>query len=318
MMAINEITDADIREYILGKSSAEKTEQLDELSFFDEYSDRISAAERELVDEYVNKSLSAAETLAFESHYLTSGIRRERVRFAGTLAKYSAELQPATVRKTEKASFFDLLRQRFFVLQLGAAAIVLILISIFAWVIFRDRSPAEIAQNSPTDPIAQVPSASDDGEPDPPPLQSSTAGNAAPVVEPRVIPDRPVTVPTPRPSRPKERPTNLAIFVLTPALRSASFQTIDIPSGNSSAEFRLRLETEDSGPIAAEIVDVRTQSKVWSSQKVTNQKGRSGSTASIQVPTRALKAGEYRITLSRATEDNGPEKVGDYFFRVAP
>jgi hypothetical protein len=70
MMAINEITDAEIREYILGKSPAEMAERLDELSFSDEYSELIGAVERELIDCYVSKSLNPDERLAFESNYL--------------------------------------------------------------------------------------------------------------------------------------------------------------------------------------------------------------------------------------------------------
>ena len=318
MMAINEITDADIREYILGKSPAEKAERLDELSFFDEYSGRIGAVERELIDGYVTENLSRDERSAFEANYLTSSIRRERVRFAETLSKYLAEPHPATIQIPEKSSFFDLLRQRFFVLQFGAAAVVLLLMGTFAWIVFRDRSPSEIAQNSPTGPISQIPSVADDREPEAAPVESPTAGDAAPVVEPRLIPDRPVTVRTPRPSKPKETPTNLAIFVLTPALRSSSFQTIDIPPGTVSAEFRLRLETEDSGPVTVEVLDMRTGSRIWSSQKVSPRKGKSGSTASIRVPARAVKAGEYQITLSQPAMNNELEKVGDYFFRVAP
>jgi hypothetical protein len=317
MMAINEITDAEIREYILGKGPAEKAERLDELSFFDEYTERIGAMERELVDDYVSENLNPGERLAFESHYLSSPIRRERVRFASALAKYSDEPHPAAGQISEKASIFDLFRQRFFVLQLGAAALLLVLIGTFAWVVFRERTP-EIAQNAPADPVQPAPSVPENTIPPSSPAESPTAADAAPVIAPRVIPERPVISSTPRPSKPKEAPPSLATFVLTPALRSPSFQTIEIPSGANTAEFRLLLEVEDADPIAAEVVDMRTQSRIWSSQKVSPRKGRSGSTASIQVPAQAFKAGEYRITLSRSTKDKDPEKIGDYFFRVSP
>ncbi len=317
MMAINEITDADIREYLLGKSSAEKAERLDELSFSDEYSELIGAVERELIDCYVSKGLTPDERLAFESNYLTSPIRREKVRFAEALERYSGELHPATVQTQEKASFFDLFRQRFFVMQFGAAAILLLLIGTFAWSIFRGRSP-EIAQIAPADSISQTASNTGNAEPQTAPAESAAVPDAGPVVDPVTPPSRPVIVPTPRPAKPKETPSGLAIFVLTPALRSSSYQTIVIPSRTITAEFQLRLETEDLGPVAAEIVNVRTQSRIWSSHRVSTRKGTSGSTANIRVPAQAFNAGEYRITLSRSTKEDGPEKVGDYFFRVAP
>lgn len=317
-MAITELTDAEIREYLLGKCSTDKSGWLDELSFSDQFSDRIGTVERDLVDEYVNNSLNPDERSAFESHYLNSPIRRERVIFAEAFAKYSEGPHTTSVPNPVKTSIFDLFRQSFAGIRLAAAALLLVFIGTAAWLILRHQA-AEVALDPQIAPVPEAAATSENRELA---AEPSDPMSAAPVdepssSEPRVTPPRRSNTSSPVRSKPRETKPSLAIFVLSPALRSTAFQPVEIPSGTLSTEFRLRLETDGPGPFAAEVVDLRTGTAIWSARRIPVQRSRSGPSASIRVPARTLNAGEFRISLTRAVNPGESEKVGDYFFRVA-
>lgn len=316
-MALNEITDADLREYILGQSPAERADRLDELSFADEYSERIGAAEREMIDDYVSGRLTPEERSAFESSYMASPIRLERVEFAKAFANYVDSTRSAAERSPTRASIFDLFRQRLFVLQLGAVAMLLI-VGAAAWLIFRDAPPT-VALNDPTN-IAPSETRSNELQSTTPASPASTPSDETqtPSSNVNAAPSRQTVTPTPRRAQPKVEQPRLAAFVLTPALRSSSFQQVEIPAGAAAVEFQLRLETDDPGRLSVEIIDLRNRNSVWSAKNLSARKGRAGSTASIRIPSRVLNKGEYQVSLSQNTKDGKSEKIGDYFFRVAP
>jgi hypothetical protein len=75
--------------YLLGLLPDADAEHLDELSLSDdELASRLRAAENDLVDDYVNGALAEETRARFESFYLWSGRRREKVRFARALHRY--------------------------------------------------------------------------------------------------------------------------------------------------------------------------------------------------------------------------------------
>src|SRR5262249_47518718 len=72
-----------IVQYLLGSLSEEETERFDELCFVDdEFAERLSAVENDLVDNYVRGELSGRKLERFDSYYLASPRRREKVKIA--------------------------------------------------------------------------------------------------------------------------------------------------------------------------------------------------------------------------------------------
>src|SRR5215470_1344929 len=72
--------------YLLGMLPTEETERLDELSIVDEeIAARLSAVEYDLVDAYVRGEIRGEGLARFESFYLSSAKRREKVQFARAL-----------------------------------------------------------------------------------------------------------------------------------------------------------------------------------------------------------------------------------------
>ncbi|HKQ77001.1 MAG TPA: hypothetical protein VJ810_25120 [Blastocatellia bacterium] len=75
--------DNELRKYLLGRLPEAEREVFDELSIVDDiFVERLDAIEDDLIDDYVYGEISGTELAQFESHYLASPHRREKVKFA--------------------------------------------------------------------------------------------------------------------------------------------------------------------------------------------------------------------------------------------
>ena len=72
-----------VTQYLLGALPEAEADRLDELSVSDDdFAAALSAAEKDLVDAYVQGELTGTALAQFKSHYLASSLRREKVKFA--------------------------------------------------------------------------------------------------------------------------------------------------------------------------------------------------------------------------------------------
>ena len=96
--------DQRVVQYLLGSISDEEANRLDELSIAnDEFAERLRAVEDDLVDAYVRGHLSGDSLDRFQSHYLASPYRREKVRFAESLLAL-CDRAPAAPRQSEQTA----------------------------------------------------------------------------------------------------------------------------------------------------------------------------------------------------------------------
>lgn len=94
-----------LTDYLLGALPEADAEQFDELSFTDdEFAAALQAAENDLVDNYARGELATATRKKFETHYLASPLRREKVAFAEALQSH-AKKHPAL--SSENATFAE-------------------------------------------------------------------------------------------------------------------------------------------------------------------------------------------------------------------
>lgn len=78
-----------LRQYLLGGLSDVQVEDFDELSIIDdEFASQLSEVENDLIDAYVQGTLSGQTRAQFEARYLTSPRRREKVVFAQSLQAF--------------------------------------------------------------------------------------------------------------------------------------------------------------------------------------------------------------------------------------
>lgn len=97
--------DQEIIQYLLGSLPEAETEHLDELSFTDaEFDDVLRAAEKDLVDGYVQGELTGAVLEQFKSRYLISARGREKVEFAQAFQVLAEKYSAAQVPKVGAAT----------------------------------------------------------------------------------------------------------------------------------------------------------------------------------------------------------------------
>jgi len=81
-----------IREYLLGELPANDSSDVEERLLLDDgFYQELLVVEDELIDSYLSGQLSDTETRHFESHFLTTPERYEKLRFARYLKKYVGE-----------------------------------------------------------------------------------------------------------------------------------------------------------------------------------------------------------------------------------
>ena len=81
-----------IKSYLLGQMLEPDESQIETRLLTDrEFYDELSIVEDELIDQYLGGGLSDADRQSFESHFVSSSERKQKVRFARALKKHVAE-----------------------------------------------------------------------------------------------------------------------------------------------------------------------------------------------------------------------------------
>jgi hypothetical protein len=96
-----EYKNENITAYLLGTLPEAEAEHFDELSFTDdEFADTLKAAEKDLVDSYILGELRGDALKQFNSHYLDSPMRREKVEFARAFQLFAEKHFAQTARES--------------------------------------------------------------------------------------------------------------------------------------------------------------------------------------------------------------------------
>jgi DNA repair exonuclease SbcCD ATPase subunit len=129
--------------YLLGALPDAESEIFDELSFTDErFADQLSAAEKDLVDAYVNGELAGENLEKFESYYLATPRRREKVEFAKAFqgfAEKNLTVIESIPKRTLGGFFSNIFVIRRLQLQWGFALAALLLMIFGGW-LFRENA----------------------------------------------------------------------------------------------------------------------------------------------------------------------------------
>jgi len=99
-MSDQQFNEQEILEYLLGSLSETDCERFDALSVSDQgFAEQLGASENDLVDAYVHGELTGATLERFETHYLASALRRDKVELAKSFQAY-AQRHPVQNRET--------------------------------------------------------------------------------------------------------------------------------------------------------------------------------------------------------------------------
>jgi hypothetical protein len=315
-----------ITQYLLGRLSEEEVERLDALSFDnDEFAYRLQSVEDDLVDAYVNGELAGEDLESFNSHYLLTSRRLDKVKFAMAFQLImnrsvpESVREPATIRpeRVDRASSRRPWQALFTVLQppirwgSGIAAMLILLLG--AWLVvdnFRLRSRLGQA-NTERPPLSQ-------SEPELlAQLERERSANWEVGKELERTRDQLKRLEQQQSeSQKRALPRDLAIahFNLSPQTRSIDrATTISIPPGTDYVSFQLELEPGEVHSYRAELKTQSGNQVVWRTGKLNARSSGKSRVIDISLPANLLMPRWYILELSGSS---AAEVEAGYPFRV--
>ena len=326
--------DQQLVRYLLGLLSDQEIERLDELTIVDdEVAWRLRAVENDLVDAYLTGGLIGETLERFETVYLASPRRRQKVEFAGNflravdrvtrpeqgaagesvsepVAAPEATSQPASGSFEQPA-----LRSRAAWI-LSAAAMLLLCAS--AGLLVRHFQVARELNESRRDRTALSQRVSDLEQQ----LKSQEAAHADAIDElERVRASHPQATQQPVTARTPERAGSPSLatiaLALSPVTRSAaSVPTVAIPAGTDRVSFELRLEANEFRRYRVRLIDPATGLIVWRSVEIDAPSLSDSPFILVVVPADILKAQHYSLELFGRRAGSDDEIAASYAFKA--
>jgi hypothetical protein len=317
-------TDEDIALYLLGSQPAEETERLDELSITDdEFVARLQAVEDELVDSYVRGDLTGEKLQAFNSTYLLSQNRRDKVRFASALHDMTNRAVPreqdpgAWSAKKMRGSGVEKPRRMFLgfgpALQWGLAAAALLLVAAGGWLlretfILRDQVTAAREERSTLQQrmreleslLAEQGSSISEKERELEQLRerlARTGQDAGTGPEPASLP-------------------NVVSFLLAAPLRGASqIPSLAVPTDADYVALQLEVEASNYPAYRAELTEPGGAA-AWRSGRLRLRTTLDTKSAGVSIPASLLKPGRYDLVLYGVSSNRPAEVIATYPIKI--
>jgi len=297
--------DDQLVQYVLGLLPETDAERLDEASIADDIlASRLQRVENDLVDAYVSDTLDRETRARFETAYLATPRRREKVEFA---RRFLATVDGAsTTRLVSPVGV-----RRVWPLRVAAA----LLLAVSGGLLYEDVRLNNAAQDAERQIAIQAQRTTslarqlDDARTRERDAQTALA-RAAPA--PR---DRQSAAAGPAASSPPARPA--VAIVLLPQTRSVGpIPTVAVPAAAERVAVQLRLESNDFSSYRAALKDPGTNRIVWRSSALSARSRGAVISVSISVPAGALESQHYSLELTGLHGPDRAEVVGSYVFQV--
>jgi hypothetical protein len=332
--------DAKLVRYLLGLLSNEEAERIDELTIADDdVAWRVRGTENELVDAYVRGGLDGEILEQFETYYLSSPLRLEKVMFARSFLR-NADVAPAPehtepapvaasapvprrIRSASRGSrwFERLLPQTRLSWSLAATAATLLLASgvLLSQDVRQRRHSLQEAQTAKAtlDHRAQELERQLDDQ------RSTNADTAKELASVRdaiaALAQRGQVGQASQStgqSGSSSRSLTTVALVLWPQTRAAgSIPTVTVPPGTDRVALALRIESNDFPGYQAVLRDPATDRVVWRSGSLAARSA-GELTVPVVVPASLLKPQHYSLELLARGVTVNAEVVGSYAFRI--
>lgn len=279
-------SDRRLVDYVLGLLPETEAERVDEASVVDDaVAARLRAVEDDLVDAYVRGTLTGATLQRFETYYLASPRRREKVAFARnfTGAVDRAAVAAPALKVRPRGTFWKLMAVAA-VLLLACAGLVLQTVRLGRGMNVAEQQ-REALDRRAHDLQQQV---SD--------LRAARAADAREAKPP--VPAAP------------EAPA--IALVLMPQTRAVGpVPAVVLPARAQRIEFELRLDSPEATTYQIGLRDPAVNRIVWRSVWMTG----GGSSLTVSLPAGILKPQHYSLDLSSRAADG--DLVGSYAFEIA-
>lgn len=315
--------------YLLGDLPEQEQVRIEDRAFSDpEYLQNVLAVESDLIDEYVRGGLSEHERRQFESRFLASRERRQKVEFARALSAVASE---ATATEPVQwhalvpqaswwESFIAMVRGATPAVRLVVAAASLVVVIGMSWLITQTvRFRAELAQ-------LQAQHQEQRRQQDA--LEQQVIGERARSreLEAQLQGEREQREIAEELARRLEQEraaqaaqSTLASLLLWPGIsRTAGNRPkLVVPQAARLARLQVGLEPEDE--YESFRVELRNAqgSEVWSQRDLRPRPSRAGRVVVLSVPARLLVSGDYELALKGVVAGGAVEEVRYYYFSVA-
>jgi hypothetical protein len=296
--------------YLLGALPAEEAERLDELSIADEeIAARLSALENDLVDAYVRGEVSGEDRERFESVYMASPRRREKVQFARALWKHespSAAIEQASAIAPQSGKGSSASRTAFlprFALQstFGAAAAILLFVAGYLLLenqrLKKETGEAQTRLSIVDQREQQVQKA----------LNEQQSATARAVQELEQL----------RAARNNLDQLNTVSVLLAPPTRGASpIPTVSVRRGTDLLVLLLTLDSDDFPGYRVALKDPATNQVLWRSGPLAAAPAGPKQAVSVAIHAAVLKQQTYIAELTGVPSRGASEVIGGYAFRA--
>jgi len=314
-----------ITRYLLGDLPEQEQIEIEDRAFTDaRVMQDVLAVEADLIDEYVQGRLKDRERRQFETRFLASAERRQKVEFARALAQVaresvltetirrpSAAIAPATLWTALLATF----RSTGPAFRLSLAAASLVLVVGLTWLTvhtLRVRSELAQAQSEQQDLEGRLADERARSQKLADQLQGEQQQRERDQELIREL------------ERPREEPANdrsqsaILSFALLPGVSRSggSATTLTIPQSTRLVRFQIGIQPGDDYKSFRVNVLSSVGRQIWAQDNLSARSGRGGPLVLLSVPARLLSAGEYELALKGVTDDGRTEDVGYYYFKV--
>ncbi|MBX7169404.1 MAG: CHAT domain-containing protein [Pyrinomonadaceae bacterium] len=149
-----EFDQSKLKQYFLEQLPPQEVEEIELLIISDaQFCKELEASETELLEDYLENSLTAEETKRFESNYLITEERNKKLQFLKSLKQFAQKKEQNLIIQNEPPSFFESIKNLFiprkFVFGLGSLALVLTIgiSGYFVWQHYNSPSEVLVALN---------------------------------------------------------------------------------------------------------------------------------------------------------------------------
>jgi hypothetical protein len=320
----NPADDQTLVQYLLGSLPEAETERWDELSIADdEFAMRLSAVEYDLADAYARGELSGWTLERFQTFYLSTAKRREKVSFAESLFSIARQTAPtpapiSTARVERASPQVSVIKSSWLsfltIPRLGFAAAAAMLAVASLVVVDNVRLHHQVSQ-AQSDRVTLVQRERELRAT----LEQQHAANAQVVKELGQVQESLAQLEKKVPARSGGPfPISIASFVLSPQMRGAGqMARLTVPRGTTRCSIRLELEADDFPQYRAALKDAATGQILWRSGPLKAASGGQDRTVSLSIPANLFRQRNYALELSGTPSSGGAaELVSSYVFSV--
>jgi hypothetical protein len=291
------LRDDQLIRHLLGTLPEDEAQRVEEESIVDdEVAARLQVAEDDLVDAYARGTLGGDRLARFESFYLASPLRRDRVAFAKRFVAAVDSASPAEQETSATAAGGWRGARGWFPWSLAAAAALFLATGLLLARdagLRRDMADARARLAAAEQRVVAVAG------------QLADEQRAAAVVR-QALED----------ARAAQPPAAIALLLMPQTRGVDPVPVVAVPAAAAALPLQLRVAATGNAHYTAALRDPSTNGIVWRSLAVAAERGQRSSVVPVRIPASLLKAQHYALDLFEVRA-GAPEFVGSYAFEIA-